>query len=136
MGTLANVMKEAACRCMTDTLIIFAQVMASATVESVTVRKDGLERSVSIPFHAPSPLQKAQKNAKEVSACRVLVEESASVECAHAFLLETTEYMERIVSVMTDSVKMLMDINVEIMAFALVVNAFARMDGLENCVNM
>ncbi|KAL7983885.1 hypothetical protein Chor_000761 [Crotalus horridus] len=68
----ANVMNETARQPMIDTQMISVQVMASVTVDDVTVRQDGQGRSVNIQFLVLSQLKRALGNAKEIHIFRVL----------------------------------------------------------------
>lgn len=59
MEILVSVMKETAKQCMIDILMTFVQVTDSVIAESVTVKKDGQERSVNIHGLVHCQLRKA-----------------------------------------------------------------------------
>ncbi|KAK2541368.1 Itgbl1 [Columba guinea] len=106
MEILVSVMKETAKRCMIDILMTSVQVMDSVIVEGVTVKKDGLGRSVNIHVLVHCQLRKVLRNAKEILIYLALEEGDVNVANALVSLQETTEFMAKTVNVMIDSVKM------------------------------
>lgn len=93
MEILANVMKETAKQCMIDTLMTSVQVMDSVIVEDVTVKKDGLGKSVNIHVRVQCQLKKVLRNAKEILIYLALEEGDVNVANALVSLQETTEFM-------------------------------------------
>ncbi|KAI1241765.1 Integrin beta-like protein 1, partial [Lamprotornis superbus] len=108
MEILVSVMKGTAKQCMIDILMTSVQVMDSVIVEDVTVKKDGLGKSVNIHIHVQCQLKKALRNAKEILIYLALEEGDVNVANALVSLQETTELMAKTVNVMIDSVKMQM----------------------------
>lgn len=135
MEILVSVMKGTAKQCMIDILMTSVRVMDSVIVEDVTVKKDGLGKSVNIHIGVQCQLKKALRNAKEILIYLALEEGDVNVANALVSLQETTEFMAKTVNVMIDSVKMQMAMSAGAMVSAHVADAFARMGGLESCAS-
>lgn len=132
MEIRVSVMKETAKQCMIDILMTSAQVTDSVIVEGVTVKKDGLGRSVNIHGLVHCQLRKVLRNAKEILIYLALEEGNVNVANALVSLQETTEFMVKTANVMIGSVKVQMAKSVGAMASAPAADAFARMGGLES----
>lgn len=136
MEIRVSVMKETAKQCMIDILMTSAQVTDSVIVEGVTVKKDGLGRSVNIHGLVHCQLKKVLRNAKEILIYLALEEGNVNVANALVSLQETTEFMVKTANVMIGSVKVQMVKSVGAMASAPAADAFARMGGLESCASI
>lgn len=132
MGIPVSVMRGTAGMSMTDIQMTSVLVMDSVTVEDVTAKLAGMERSVSSHVLAHYRWRRVPGSAKGTLTCHVL--EGVSVNVANA--LATHQGIEgctaRPVNVMTGAVRTWRVWCVEAMAHAPVAGAYVREAGLDN----